>query len=97
MKQVISLASRVRIPDGILSHLLHSELILLHLGTGVYCGLDHVGTRIWQLMQAQPPCSLQHIVETMIAEYDVDRDRCTKDLLALAGRLEENKLIELLG
>jgi len=97
MKQTVSLTSRVRIPDGILSHLLQSELILLHLDTGVYCGLDHVGTRIWQLMQAQPSCSLQHIVETMIAEYDVDRDRCAKDVLALAGRLEENKLIELLG
>jgi len=97
MNQAISLTSRVRIPAGILSHLLQNELILLHLDTGVYCGLDHVGTRIWQLMQAQPSCSLQHIVETMITEYNVARNRCAKDVLALAGRLEENKLIELLG
>ena len=97
MNQAISLASHMRIPEGILSHLLQNELVLLNLGTGVYCGLNHAGTRVWQLMQAQPSCSLQHIVETLSTEYDVDRDRCAKDVLALAARLEENHLIELLG
>ena len=95
MKQTVSLTSCVRIPDGILSHLLQSELILLHLDTGVYSGLDPVGTRVWQLMQAQPACVLHDIVETLIAEYDVGRDRCTRDVLALAGHLEENKLIDI--
>ncbi len=95
MSQAMSLASRVRIPEGILSHLLQNELVLLNLDTGVYCGLDPVGTRIWQLMQTQPSCPLQQIVDALIEEYDVDKARCIQDLLALVARLEEKKLIEI--
>jgi hypothetical protein len=93
MSQTISLASRVRIPDGVLSRLLQNELVLLNLDTGVYCGLDPVGTRIWQLIQAQPSRPLQMIVDTLVEEYDVDEERCIRDLLSLVARLEENKLI----
>jgi hypothetical protein len=95
MSQAISLASRVRIPEGILSHLLQNELVLLNLNTGVYCGLDPVGTRIWQLMQTRPARSLQQIVNVLVKEYDVDEERCIRDLRSLVARLEENRLIEL--
>jgi len=95
MSQTISLASRVRIPEGMLSHLLQNELVLLNLDTGVYCGLDPVGTRIWQLLQTRPARPLQQIVDTLVEEYDVDTARCVQDLLTLVARLEENKLIEI--
>ena len=95
MTQAVSLASHVRIPEGILFHPLQNELVLLNLDTGVYCGLDPVGTRIWQLMQAHPTRSLQQIVDALVREYDVDKKRCVRDLLALVARLEEKKLIEI--
>jgi hypothetical protein len=95
MSQTISLTSRVRIQEGILSHLLQNELVLLNLGTGVYCGLDPVGTRIWQLLQTRPARPLQQIVDALVEEYDVDEERCIRDLFVLIARLEENKLIEI--
>ena len=95
MSQTISLASCVRIPEGILFHLLQNELVLLNLDTGVYCGLDPVGTRIWQLLQAKPSRPLQQIVDALVEEYDVDKERCTQDLLRLVARLEEKRLIEI--
>ena len=95
MMQAVSLSSRVRIRDGILSHLLQNELILLNLDTGVYCGLDPVGTRIWQLMRNNPSRPLKQIAEALIKEYDIGKVRCTRDLIAFAARLEEKKLIEI--
>jgi hypothetical protein len=32
-------------------------------------------------------------VDTLVEEYDVDEERCIRDLLSLVARLEENKLI----
>ena len=95
MNQAASLASHVRIPEGILFHLLQNELVLLNLDTGVYCGLDPVGTRIWQLMQAHPSRPLKQIADALLKEYDVGKERCVRDLLALVARLEEKKLIEI--
>jgi len=94
MSQVVSLSSRVRIPDGILSNLLESELVLLNLNTGVYFSLDPVGTRIWQLVQAHQSQSLQAVLDMLTKEYDVDTARCTHDLLHLVLRLQENDLLE---
>ena len=31
---------------------IEGEAVLLHLGTGIYFGLNAVGTRIWQLLDA---------------------------------------------
>jgi hypothetical protein len=41
----------VRICDDVVFHDLQGELVLLNLKTGVYFGLDSVGTRIWHLIR----------------------------------------------
>lgn len=95
MKPVVSLASRARIPDGIVFQTLQDELVLLNLHTGVYFGLNAVGARIWQLIQAHQPAPLNSVLDALIDEYDVRSDRCSDDLLRLVARLEENQLLEL--
>ena len=95
MKSVVSLASRARVPDGIVFQSLQDELVLLNLHTGVYFGLNPVGARIWQLIQVHQQAPLQQIVEALVDEYDVPPDRCTDDLLSLIARLEENRLLEI--
>ena len=94
MSQAVSLSSRVRIPQGILSNLLEDELVLLNLNTGVYFSLDTVGTRIWQVIQAHQAPSLQAVRDTVLKEYDVDSARCTQELLQLVSRLQENSLLD---
>lgn len=46
MSQQPSLTSRVRIRDDVLSRDLQGEAVILNLNTGLYFGLDPVGTRI---------------------------------------------------
>lgn len=95
MKPSVSLASRARIPDGILHQNLESELVLLNLHTGVYFGLDSVGARTWELLRVHQHLPLKQVLDSLVSEYEVQRDRCTDDLLHLVARLEENRLLEI--
>ena len=89
---MITLQSRLRIPDGVLSHDLDDEAVLLNLNTGIYLGLDPVGRRIWHLLQTDG--SLENIVDAIVQEYDVTPERCTEDLLSLVDQMLEQKIIE---
>jgi hypothetical protein len=46
-------------------------------------------------MEARPAQPLRQIADALLEEYDVGEERCMQDLLALASRLAENKLIEI--
>ena len=70
---------------------LSGETVLLNLESGVYYGLDTVGTRVWQLlMQGR---TIDAICETMIDEYDVARDVLRDDVLRLVGELRERGIV----
>jgi hypothetical protein len=70
---------------------LEGEAVLLHLGTGVYFGLNAVGTRIWQLLgEGRAPAA---IVDVLALEYDADRGTIAADLEALIAALAAKQLI----
>jgi hypothetical protein len=59
--------------------------------TGVYFGLDRVGTRIWQLLAEISLIS--DVVDKMVEEFDVPTQRCSSDVLDLVERLREQGLL----
>ena len=69
------------------------ELVILSLRDGVYYGLEDVGARVWQLVQQ--PVSVPRIYETIAAEYDVEPDRCERDIGALLAELADSGLLEI--
>ena len=71
---------------------LAGEAAILNLQAGVYYGLDAVGARVWHLLQE--PRTVQDIRETLLMEYEVEADRCERDLLALLQELVAAGLIE---
>lgn len=71
---------------------LAGEAAILNLESGVYYGLDAVGARVWHLLQE--PRTVQDVRETLLMEYEVERDRCERDLLALLQELVAAGLIE---
>lgn len=93
MKDALSLASNLRIPEGILSHNLQGEEVILNLNTGVYFGLDPIGTKIWHLIHEQQ--SLQKVLGALLDEYAVTEAPCTQDLLGLVAQMRENGLVEI--
>jgi Coenzyme PQQ synthesis protein D (PqqD) len=67
------------------------EMVLLHLESGIYFGLDAVGAHVWQLIQAGK--SLRQACDALIEEYDVSREILEQDVLALARDLVDKKLV----
>lgn len=73
----ITLASRVR-PGVVVFQDLQGGLVLLNLKTGVYFGVDPVGTRIWHLIREHG--SLREVLQALLSEYEVGGAECTRDL-----------------
>jgi hypothetical protein len=88
----ISLDSVVTASPDQVSCRLEDEVAIVHVKAGVYYGLDPVGARIWELLET--PRSVRAIRDTLLAEYQVDPERCESDLLTLLTALREAGLVE---
>lgn len=87
--------SAVRIRDDVLFNDLQGEVVLLNLKTGIYFGLDPVGTRVWQLIQEHG--RLGSVREVMLGEYEVSAERLWEDLRDLVSRLADHELVEVIN
>lgn len=70
---------------------LGGEGVVLHLGTGIYYGLDVVGTRVWGLLQQ--PRSVAELRDLIVDEFDVVPDRCESDLRPFLASLQSHGLV----
>ena len=71
---------------------LAGEAAILNIKSGVYYGLDPVGARIWTLVQE--PRKVAEIQTAITEEYDVEPERCARELTGLLEKLLEEGLIE---
>jgi hypothetical protein len=74
-----------------LSTTLGDEVIILGLDDTIYYGLSDTGVRIWELIQARR--TVGEILDVLVAEYEVDRDRAETDLEAVLVDLHSRGLI----
>ena len=86
-----ALDAAFRIPDEVIFRELDGEAVVLNLDTGIYFGLDAVGTRIWRLLEERKP--LKAVLDTLIDEYEAPPDRLQRDLLAFVERLDDKGLL----
>ncbi len=68
------------------------EAVVLHLGKGVYYGLNPVGATVWNAIQQ--PKTIEQLVSIVTREYKVHAAECERDLLELLARLQEAGLVE---
>lgn len=87
MDCVVSLAA-----DQVSSELA-GEIVILNLAAGVYHGLEGTGARVWQLIQK--PCKVSQVRDALLNEYDVEADRCERDLLELLEEFANNGLVRI--
>jgi len=92
MDQTISDRSVVVAAKDQVSCDLSGEAAILNIKNGVYYGLDPVGARIWNLVQE--PRAVADIQNTITTEYDVEPERCARDLVSLLEKLLAEGLIE---
>jgi len=70
---------------------LAGESAILNLDSELYYALDPVGSRVWELLRE--PCSVASIRDELLNEYEVEAERCERDLIALLQDLESNGLV----
>ena len=79
--------------ENVVSRELEGEAVILNLESGVYFGLNGVGTRIWALIQEHG--SLRKVLEAMQQEYEVAPQELESDLLQLIEQLQARGLVNL--
>lgn len=89
---MILLNTHIKASNDQVSCDLAGEAAILDLKNGVYYGLDPVGARIWELIQQ--PTEVSCVVSQLLDEYEVDREECSQDTLALLSELLKRDLIE---
>lgn len=88
----MQLDQRFQVSDDVVAREVAGEMVLLDLASGLYFGLDPVGSRIWDRL-SEGPCSLAEVCDLIEAEFDAPRDQIEADTLALAAQFTEKKLI----
>ena len=87
----MDLETRLTIPAQVISRRVGDETVLLDLASGLYFGLDGVGQRIWQAVADGK--KLSETVDIIVAEYNVDQNQATADVLQFASTLLERGLL----
>jgi hypothetical protein len=77
--------------ESVVSRELEGEAVMLNLASGVYFGLNEVGTRIWALIQEHG--SLRKVLEAMQQEYEVAPQTLESDLLLIVEELRAKGLV----
>lgn len=91
----ITLSSRLRVKDEVVFRDMDGEAVLLNLESGVYFGLDSVGTRIWHLIREHE--SPETVLAILLEEYEVEEAQSEKDLLEILAQMNEKGLVEIIS
>ena len=87
-------------PDAVVAQIeelvssdLDGETVMMSVKNGKYYGMDAIGSRIWTLIKQ--PRSVSELCDILLREFNVDRERCEKDVLIFLNKLAEDNLIRI--
>ena len=72
---------------------LAGETAIVNLRSGVYFGLDPMGTHIWKLLRE--PVTFRDLCDALIDRYDVDGSRLESDMRAFLHELADHGLVDI--
>jgi hypothetical protein len=91
LSEPIALLTVFRAHNEVISAELGTEISLLNVTTGVYYTLNDVGASIWRLVLQETTVS--QITSNLLEVYDVDEQRCQRDVIRIVQDLHEHGLI----
>jgi hypothetical protein len=71
---------------------LDDSQIMMHLEKGKYFGLNPVGKRIWDMIQQ--PKSFDELIISLLNEFNVEQNQCTKEVKEFLDKAIANDIIE---
>ena len=78
--------------EGLVFNRIDDEVVLFHLETEQYFGMNAVGSRIWDLLLT--PQTLGTLCEALMQEFEIDHEAFTREVQLFLASLSEHKLIE---
>jgi hypothetical protein len=90
-RMTISFSDRVEVPKYELVRFLDNESVFLNLETEHYCGLDEIGTRMWQAVTAAP--YIEAAYEQLLSQFDVEAQQLRQNFSELLERLVNDGLL----
>jgi hypothetical protein len=87
----LSLDSSLKVSDDVVFRELDGEGVILNLASGLYFGLDEIGTRIWRLIEQRG--QLRSVLAGLCDEYEAAPAAIERDLLSLASELSAKGLL----
>lgn len=79
-----------RKPDLIATDM-DGDTVMMSIEHGAYYGVGGVGSRVWELIES--PVTVDQIIQTICAEYEVGQVQCQEDMLFFLHELEKNELV----
>ena len=92
----MNLTDKVIAEEGVVVTPLQGELVLLHLETSNYYGLDAVGAKAWEVLVTQGG-TIADACTAIALEFDAEPPRIEADLFALLAALESAKLVRVVA
>ncbi len=81
--------------EDIVASDIDDEVVMMSVEKGQYYGLDSIGSRVWKLIEK--PIKVSELIAALILKYDVDRETCTRDVLAFLEKLHEDGILKVAG
>ncbi|MFY0758473.1 lasso peptide biosynthesis PqqD family chaperone [Metabacillus dongyingensis] len=69
------------------------EKVMLSISNGKYYNLGEIGGVIWDLIES--PITFNQLIESLLSQYQVEREECQKQVLTFLESLNKEKLIKL--
>ena len=76
--------------ESLLTAEVDGELMAMSIDRGACYGLNQVGSRIWELLAE--PRTIDELCAHLLDEYEVEPDRCRRELLELVEELRSEGL-----
>lgn len=90
---MLRVSDRFTVNPSVIYRELAGEVVLLNLQSGVYYGLDRVGSRVWQLLQSHP---IDEVCAIMLDQYEVAPEILRSDVTRLVNELSSKGLVSVL-
>ena len=83
--------SRLVVSPGVLFNLVDGEAVLLNQQTGLYFGLNELGSRIWTLIV--DGATLGKVQDELVGDFDVGPEVLWSDIVELVAEMRNEGLV----
>jgi Coenzyme PQQ synthesis protein D (PqqD) len=89
------LTTRVARFGELMSAPVDKEIVILSLASNHYVGLDDIGRRVWELLEA--PRRMDELCQQLAGEFDATAEQIAADVLPFLVQLESEGLVHVAG